>query len=179
MKKYILHFIKLSLALILLLQVGEVSAQSIPASNSTAAAIGIAPTGWITLQGTTDVSNRNGWAGTTNNPWSGTVSNPPNGHTVWVNGFGNEVVGTTISGLTIGRSYSFTFNIAELQSAAGGTINTTYDGVFEVGSYTGTLNSFTFNSLATYPFTGGSSTAWSEKTFAFTATATTFKIGFI
>jgi hypothetical protein len=176
MKKYILHFIKLSLALILLLQVGEVSAQTIPATNTSAVGQGIVPIGWTLLQGSTDISNKNAWAGVAYYAWS--VDNPPNGHTVWVNGFSNETAGTTITGLTVGKKYNFTFYVAELQNLAAGSINNTYDGIFEVVSYAGTSGSYTYTSMATYPFSGGASSAWSQKTFTFTATATTFNIAF-
>jgi hypothetical protein len=179
--KHILNYIKLTLALVLFLQVGEGIAQTIPASNTVTTGLNKRPTDWTILNGSTDISNRTSWAGSAS-AWVGTVNNPPNGHTVWVSGIGAETVGPTITGLIVGKTYDFTFYMAELQNAAGvpsgGSISTTFDGVLEVGSYAGVVNSFTYTSLATYPFTGGSSTAWSQKTLTFTATATTFNVAF-
>ncbi|CAA6818967.1 MAG: Adenylate cyclase (EC, partial [uncultured Sulfurovum sp.] len=79
------------------------------------------PKGWFADSGTPDVSNREHAAdiGTSrgNSPWyNAPIPLPPNGHTTWVslrdlgpaNALPEEVISTTIKGLTVGETYVVT-----------------------------------------------------------------------
>src|SRR6056300_1632514 len=101
--------------------------QTILPTNSSPADDNVAPIGWTIIAGSTDISNKDYWAGWVTYPWTETVVDPPNGHTVWVTGFFSEVVGSTITDMTIGEEYSFNFYMCETRSNAGGT-PTLYDG---------------------------------------------------
>ncbi|MDI9882791.1 hypothetical protein [Flectobacillus longus] len=164
----------LSVLVICTAMIQEVQAQTVPATNTVTTGTVKVPTGWTSFAGSTDVSSTTGWAGLIGYPWSGTVVVPPNGHTVWISGSSTENSGTTITGLTIGNSYNFTFYAAELRTsaAAGGVINDNYDGTLRLS------NSTTNTTLGTYPFTGGSSNAWRTFTYTFTATETELPIAF-
>lgn len=142
--------------------------QTVLPTNTSPEGAGTTPVGWTILTGSIDVSNQDFWAGWGGYPWYEPVDNPPNGHTVWVTGFYTESVATTISGLTIGEEYNVSFYMCETRSNAGGT-PTIYDGTLGV-----TIGGVTHN----FPFTGGTSTAWSLETLTFTATSATMDMAF-
>lgn len=91
--------------------------QSIPSSAGTALCSSCAPNAnWTAVSGTPDVSNRT-TAATSATSGGGATWNasplplPPNGHTFWISirdigtVAGEEVIRTTITGLTVGREY--------------------------------------------------------------------------
>ena len=103
---------------ILLCLAQNILAQNIPATNGNATRCGnCAPPGWTDNGGTPDVSDRFNAAGSGGGLGAGEAWNssplplPPNGHTTWitVRDVGSlaseESVGTTITGLTVGRTY--------------------------------------------------------------------------
>lgn len=170
-RKIYLRTLLVTITMFFIAATHSVTAQTIAPTNGTVG-IGVVPSGWVLFNGTTDISNQTNWGGNASYPWSGSVGLPPTGHTTWVSGFVDERAGTTISGLTIGTSYTFTFHAAELRSDAGGPVNNNYDGVLRL------LNSATNTTLSTYNFTGGPSNAWNTFTYTFTATATSLPIAF-
>ena len=180
MKKRKFKFFKSGTLLLLLsvLLIGaRLEAQVIPPTNTGTLGGGNLPLGWSQVAGgTCDVSDVNGWGGYSTAPWiNGPVSLPPNGHTSWIDGWYNEPAVTTVTGLTPGLSYSFTFYAAELVSYAGVTGGGPYpnmDGTLEL------RNNSTNALLGSYTFTGGSSPAWNTWTCTFTATASTLPIKF-
>jgi hypothetical protein len=157
--------------LILVAGIQSANAQTIaPTTGSTGN--GTIPSGWLMLNGSTDISSQTGWSGNSLYPWLGTVGLPPTGHTTWLTGFLDEKSGTTITGLTIGNTYTFTFYTAELRASPGGPIDNSFDGVLRLSNYS------TGVTLGTYSFIGASSNAWNTFTYTFTATATTLPIAF-
>lgn len=160
-----------ALALIFMLFIGVNSSysQTILPTNTSPTGNGVAPVGWTVLVGSTDISNKDYWAGWVGYPWyAPVVVDPPNLHTVWVTGFYTETVGTTITGLTIGVEYNMSFYMAEMRSNAGGT-PTIYDG---------TLQATIGGVDHLFPFGGGVDNSWSLETLTFTATATSMAISF-
>jgi len=170
---YLLHCRKQIFKILFILNIHFIAAQTIPPTNGRTVCSRCSPPGWTILSGTTDVSNRIGWAGgsSPSEQWIGSVINPPNGHVTWVSGFQTERVGSTVSGLTIGESYNFNFYMAEFRSLISGSVTDNFDGVLEI-----TIAGITRR----FPFTGGNSNDWSFQTFAFTATSTSelIDIGF-
>ncbi len=143
--------------------------QTILPTNSSPVGANAAPTGWTIIAGSTDISNKDFWAGWAAYAWwDAPVVDPPNLHTVWVTGFYTEVVGTTITGLTIGVEYNMNFYMCETRSNAGGT-PTVFDG---------TLQATIGGVDHLYPFTGGIDNSWSLQTLTFTATAPSMLISF-
>lgn len=140
--------------------------QTVLPTNTGPVGLGVTPVGWTIITGTTDISNQTMCAGVC--PWEGTVENPPNDHEVWVSGYGFEAVGTTISDLTIGEDYSFSFYMAEIPSAC----------VAEPVDEDGTLEVDLDGTVYLFPFTGGFDNSWSMQTIDFTATATTMSVTF-
>lgn len=140
--------------------------QSIFPTNSSPAGPSTVPVGWTMLLGSTDVSDNVNWAGWY--PWEDSPSDPPNGHTVWVSGWWNEKVGTTISDLIIDEVYTMSFYTAEMRSASAGDI-IVYDGTLIV-NIDGTLFYHTY--------TGGIDNSWSLVTLTFVATGTSMPVDF-
>ncbi len=144
-------------------------AQTILPTNSSPVGANAAPTGWTIIAGSTDISNKDFWAGWgAYGWWDAAIVDPPNLHTVWVTGFSNEVVGTTITGLTIGVEYNMNFYMCETRSNAGGT-PTVYDGTLQ--ATIGGIDHF-------FPFTGGIDNSWSLQTLTFTATSASMLVSF-
>ena len=117
------------------------ASQTILPTNSSPTGFSVAPVGWTILAGTTDISNKDFWAGIT--PWAESTVNLPNGHHVWVSGYLFESVGSTISDLTIDASYTMSFYMCELRYSA---VGAPYDGTLQV-----TVGTEEF----LFPFTGG------------------------
>ncbi|APG65654.1 hypothetical protein LPB136_09900 [Tenacibaculum todarodis] len=101
-----------------MLVVFNTNAQLIPATNGRTNPCGdCVPNGWSDNGGTPDVSNKDVVAGTggglgAGQAWTNApLTLPPNGHTTWITVrdvgtlTGEEAVGTTITGLTIGETY--------------------------------------------------------------------------
>ncbi|WP_169736006.1 T9SS type B sorting domain-containing protein [Crocinitomix catalasitica] len=130
--------------------------QTILPTDSSPVGTSVAPIGWTIIRSTTDISDSLNWGGMI--PWRGVVNNPPNGDTVWVSGFTNEIVGTTITDLIVGVEYSLNFYMAEIAVFPGDL----YDD--------GTLLVNIGGDDILYPFTGGFDYSWSEETLIFTAT---------
>tara|TARA_B110000037_G_scaffold112767_1_gene129978 strand:- start:571 stop:3078 length:2508 start_codon:yes stop_codon:yes gene_type:complete len=159
------------LALIVILFAGLNSSysQAILPTNSSPEGANAAPVGWTILVGSTDISNKDFWAGWGAYAWwDAPVVDPPNTHTVWVTGFYTETVGTTITGLTIGVEYNMNFYMCETRSNAGGA-PTIFDG---------TLQATIGGVDHLFPFTGGVDNSWSLQTLTFTAIATSQLISF-
>ena len=164
-KNYVTRlFIKRALCLLILILPNIVASQTILPTNSSPTGFGVAPLGWTIISGTTDISNKDFWGGIS--PWAESTVDPPNGHEVWVSGYLAESVGSTISDLTIGVSYTMSFYMCELRYSGGAA---PYDGVLQV-----TLDGIEY----LFPFTGGIDSSWSEETFTFTATDETMDISF-
>ncbi|NQX98533.1 MAG: T9SS type A sorting domain-containing protein, partial [Flavobacteriales bacterium] len=157
----------------------QLYAQTIPPTGSNPPG-GTLPAGWVDVGAfsTCDVSDVNGWRGLLAWSWEGIVSLPPSGDNTWINGFagsGLESVKATITGLTIGSPYTFTFYAAELRNKAGvisGVPDNSYDGVLRL------FNASTNAVLQMYSFSGGSSNAWNTWSYIFTPTSSTLDIGF-
>ncbi|NOQ75910.1 MAG: T9SS type B sorting domain-containing protein [Crocinitomix sp.] len=157
------------LALMLVTGLNSSYSQTILPTNTSPTGNGVAPVGWTVLVGSTDISNKDFWAGWVGYPWyAPTVVDPPNLHTVWVTGFYSESVGTTITGLTSGVEYNMSFYMAEMRSNAGGG-PTIYDG---------TLQATIGGVDHLFPFSGGIDNSWSLQTLTFTATAASMAISF-
>ena len=153
---------------LLLFVCSAVYGQTILPTNTSPVDDNAAPVGWTIIAGSTDISNKDYWAGWPTYPWFEPVVDPPNGHTVWVTGFYSEIVGSTISDLTPGLEYTFNFYMCETRSDAGGAPSI-YDGTLVV-----TLDGVEY----LYPFSGGTSTDWSLETLTFTATDEDMLISF-
>ena len=122
---------KLATLIVLICLLGgarESFAQTVLPTNSTPEGAAVAPTGWTIIFGSTDISNKDYWAGWAAYPWEDSPDNPPNGHLRWVSGWHNEAVATTITDLVVDVSYTMSFYMAEMRSDAGGT-PTLYDGI--------------------------------------------------
>ncbi len=146
----------------------NVNSQTILPTNSSPEDDAAAPTGWTIIVGSTDISNKDYWAGWATYPWEDSPVDPPNGHTRWVTGFYTEVVGTTISDMTIGVEYTLNFYMAEMRSNAGGT-PTLFDGTLQI-----TVGGVDY----LYPFSGGTDNSWSAQELTFTADATDMAVAF-
>ncbi|GGG49606.1 hypothetical protein GCM10011414_19270 [Croceivirga lutea] len=143
--------------------------QTIPDTNADANCSACAPTGWTPISATPDISDRffaatnvtqNGGTGWNNNP----LPLPPSGHTNWISlrDVGNpsfeEIIQTTISGLSPGATYELT--IYSL------TATGPYSPVF--------IDSFSYQ-IGTNPFetvTGITQNSWSPTVITFIASAT-------
>ena len=171
--------IKIAFAVLLFFAAGmqQVEAQTVPPTN---AAIGTgasyAPPGWTSYS--TDVCDASGYTynlppgnGQPSYPWTPALSNVPAGQIYFVTGLYNEFATTTISGLTAGKSYTFTFYAADLQSTA----STYYNSNYSLKLYNQSDGTIYLNC----PFTGGSTqNNWQTFTYTFTATAPTLPIAF-
>ncbi len=105
------------LFLIGFVNLNNLNAQAIPASDGGSPCDGCAPSGWFVVTGTPDVSDQNFAAGNVAFGWDvAPLPLPPNGHTDWISlrdlgGAGTEeVVGTNMTGLTLGVTYEVTVN---------------------------------------------------------------------
>lgn len=149
--------LQIALYFVLVLCTTRISAQTILPTNTADVGFDTAPLGWTIVYGSTDVSNKDYWGGTI--PWFIPMTDAPNGDTVWVSGIYNETVGTTISDLTIGVTYSLDFYIAESDQTA--TLSE-FDGILkiEIGD-----ESFLF------PFVGELDFSWYLHNLEFVATA--------
>lgn len=159
----------LALMFILFFSINSSHSQTILPTNSSPVGANAAPIGWTIMAGSTDISDKDYWAGWIAYPWmDAAIVDPPNLHTVWVTGFYTESVGTTITGLTIGVEYNMDFYMCEARSDAGGT-PTIFDGVLEA----------TIGGIAhTFPFGGGIDNSWSLQTLTFIATSPSMLISF-
>jgi hypothetical protein len=118
---------------LLILPFSKVMGQSIPATSGSARCYQCAPTGWNVITGTPDISDRNRAAnigvGGGNATWvNAPLPLPPNGHSSWISirDLGTlgaeEAVGSTITGLTIGRNYElivYTMSVLSNQDGSG------------------------------------------------------------
>ncbi|WP_035844189.1 hypothetical protein, partial [Crocinitomix catalasitica] len=166
-KLFRLNFILL-IAFMFLIGNYESFSQTVLPTNSSPVDDAVAPLGWTVLVGSTDISNKDFWAGWAAYPWEDSPVDPPNGHLVWVTGFYSEVVGTTITDLTVGVPYSMSFYMAEMRSNAGGP-PALYDGTLKV---TVGVDEFLF------PFSGGLDNSWSLESLSFVATAVSMPMKF-
>lgn len=141
-----------------------VSGQTILPTNTVSEGFSIPPLGWTLLVGTTDISNKDYWAGVSG--WTESTINPPNGHEVWVSGLSIESVGSTISDLVIDESYTMSFYKCELR------INPWLDPL------DGILQVLVGGEEFLFPFTGGYDPSWSLEAFTFTATDVEMDISF-
>ncbi|TDG34787.1 hypothetical protein EZJ43_16845 [Pedobacter changchengzhani] len=154
----------------------QVEAQTVGSTNvpdlntGTPPCINCAPVGWVS--GSTDMSNANGYPVSPGVflPWTPALSNVPAGQQFFVTGLNVEKATTTISGLTAGTTYIFTFFAADLQTAST-DVNR---------DLTLTLIHPDYNTLyRNIPFTGGAGVNnWEKFTYTFTATGPTLPIAF-
>lgn len=132
---------------------------------------GRVPAGWTEVE-TTDVSNKDFWNGNSAYPWVGMgLSTPPNGDLSFISGTRTEVVGTTITGLTSGVSYTLTFYAAEAQALTGSAIQYNFDGSLRVSTGTG-------GTFQDFDFFGGPNSDWMTIQWTFVASATTQVVDF-
>ncbi|WP_461445679.1 hypothetical protein, partial [Maribacter sp.] len=131
-------------------------AQTIPDTEDTQLRSGVPPSGWTLLAGDPDTSNSSVW-GLNGLSWVGGPYPPPTGHTYFLTAGSSvpsgEAVFSTVTGLTVGEEYTFTFYVAGFR-----TTTTSLGNNYQI--YVGNETS----GLVTF-----SSTDWVEQTFTFTA----------
>ncbi|NHM03058.1 Ig-like domain-containing protein [Flavobacterium difficile] len=184
LKKQILSF----LALVLLLSSQTIQAQAISPTNSVPRCFNCAPTGWVDLTGTPDVSDRNFAANTGigggNATWIlAPLPLPPNAHNSWISirdlgvVAAEEAVSTTITGLTAGRNYELVvYTMSVLSNQDGG-------GAPAVGNpawrYSGThidLFRYRINNASIFTISPVSQNVWGTSRLPFTATGPTLTL---
>ncbi|WP_298767117.1 T9SS type A sorting domain-containing protein [uncultured Polaribacter sp.] len=158
----------------------KTEAQTISATDGTPNCGDCAPTGWIDLNGTPDISNSmtaalTGQAGAGGGAtWVSQLPLPPNNHNNWLSlrdlGTGGieERLTTNLSGLTIGQEYEvIVYSLTTLSNADGDNANGTNAGV-----YAGVLIDEFFADIAgvTFPLVP-TEDVWNTGRIRFTATA--------
>ncbi|MEY4459093.1 MAG: hypothetical protein RIT38_298, partial [Bacteroidota bacterium] len=132
----------------------------LPATNTTATITEFrVPTGWTITNSSPDIATTassiySGWVG----GCSGTAPAAPNGHTSWVNFYSNtqEAFKTTVTGLTVGKSYILKVYYAKFASTPALGQITVKLGSTVIDQYTPTLGC-----------------GWETHYISFTASATT------
>ncbi|CAN0384527.1 unnamed protein product, partial [Ectocarpus sp. 13 AM-2016] len=146
----------------------QVYGQTITDTEDTQLRSEVPPLGWTLASGTSDASDSTtwGWFNPTFN-WIGGPYPPPTGHTYFLTAgnwiAGGEIVTSAITGLVPGVDYTFTFYVAGFRSTYGPNTVVGNNYRIIVGNDDSGTVSF-------------SSTGWTERTFTFTADATTENI---
>ncbi|MBD8083857.1 beta strand repeat-containing protein [Chryseobacterium caseinilyticum] len=151
-----LKFEKIIFSLLFLLSCNYLFAQAISATNGapttgSAPCGSCTPTGWSNNGGTPDIANGTtaglsggaggagvgaNWTATIGGTTNFTLPNPPNGHTTWLSlrDVGTltteESVTTTITGLTVGRTYELVVFSATAVTRANGNSSVNYAGTY-------------------------------------------------
>jgi gliding motility-associated-like protein len=167
----------------------NVNAQNIPDTDDVMTRSGQAPQpGWSNLNGSCDCSNQDVWGYDVTIPWAGGPYPPPiPGHTYFLScgkfSTGEEGASGTITGLTVGQSYNFTFYVAGFRSDVAMSSNgSTYrivvgnddSGVVLYNSNNWILQSFTFiadGTSETIEVYGSSVGDWTMTHFSFESSA--------
>lgn len=183
-KKKIMSF----LAIVFLLLSQDIQAQAISPTNSVARCFNCAPTGWVDLTGTPDVSDRNVAANTGigggNATWVlAPLPLPPNAHNTWISirDLGavapEEAVRTTITGLTSGRNYELVvYTMSVLSNQDGGGAPAVTDPAWK---YSGThidLFRYRINNASIFTISPVTQNTWGTTRIPFTATANTLTL---
>lgn len=162
--------------------------QSIPATNSIGRCFNCAPTGWVDLTGTPDVSDRNNAAnvgiGGGNATWVlAPLPLPPNAHNTWISirdlgaVAAEEAVGTTITGLTAGRNYQlvvYTMSVLSNQNG-GGAPNVTDPAWRYSGTFIDQIR-YRINGTSIFSISPITQNTWGTTRIPFTATSNTLTL---
>ncbi len=178
--------IKILLLFVLLGFNSNLFSQSIPATNGGLRCFSCAPTGWNVITGTPDISNRDRAANTGIGGGNATWVNaplplPPNGHETWISirdlgALGaEESVGTTLTGLTVGRNYElvvYTMSVLSNQDGGGTGAGASGPAWKYAGTFIDQLR-YRLNGGAILSQTNISQNTWAGTKLPFTATAAT------
>lgn len=138
----------------------DVYAQTVPDTNDFTLRSGTPPQpGWTSISGSPDTSSSTQW-GFSGSFWVGGAYPPPTGHSHFMSAgnfsIGGEAVQATITGLTAGNAYTFTFYVAGFRANDANTPSLGNSYRVVIGNEDS--GSVVFNS-----------TGWIQQTFTFTA----------
>lgn len=163
-------FIKLFIFLNLIFQ--NVYAQNHPGTGvlpptETTICGGCAPVGWTNTAGSPDMSDASGW-GLDKTAWSKPIPPVPNGETIWLSAHSGENSEMTITGLTVGVSYTLSFYYMSVKGTSG----------LGFTNFSNVLR-YQINGSATITRNIATEAVWYKEDATFTATSTTAKFVFI